>query len=65
MLDTFKSSFFVASGAFASSLVFTKGLKSHCTVDSKNWMWQSLFGTIGVVSGAWMGSKLLKQSVQK
>ncbi len=63
MLDTLKSSLFLASGAFAGSMVLTRGLKTNCTVNSNNWMWQSLFGTVGVVTGAWMGSKLLTKSL--
>jgi hypothetical protein len=44
-------------------MVLTRGLKTNCTVNSDNWMWQSLFGTVGVVTGAWMGSKLLTKSL--
>ena len=67
-MDSLKSSLFVATGAFAGTLLMSKNLNGvnlgmrgyNCEIKSDNWQWQSVFGALGGVTAAWMGMRFTK-----
>ena len=55
-----KNSLFVASGAFAGTMLLSTRIGDHC---SGNWAWQGMFGAIGGWTAALMGSYITKKSI--
>mgnify|MGYP001253450210 CR=1 FL=1 len=55
-----KNSLFVASGAFAGTVLLSSTLRHNSMLNSSNWGWQSLFGALGGMTAAFIGSRITK-----
>ncbi len=57
-VSALKNSLFVASGAFAGTMLLSTKIGDKC---SGNWLWQSAFGAVGGLTAAFMGSIITKR----
>ena len=56
-----RNSLFVATGAFAGTMLFTSRTNMHPSLNTQSWVLQGLFGALGGWSAALMGSQIVKQ----